>query len=72
MAEVRKSFAFDVDDKVKVSATGRDGWVVGLMIDRAKARLYSVETTSAEGRPEHLWAKDGDIEAVASEDAPEA
>ena len=64
MAEVRKSFAFDVDDKVKVTATGRDGWIVGLMVDRAKTRLYSVETTNGDGRPEHLWAKDGDIEAV--------
>lgn len=65
MAEVRKTFAFDINEKVKVTATGRDGWVIGLMIGRDKARLYSIETTNADGRPEHLWAKDGDIEAAA-------
>lgn len=64
MPETRKTFAFDVDEKITVKATGRAGWVAGLQVTRGDERLYSIETTTDEGRPTHLWARADEIEAV--------
>lgn len=66
MAETKKPFAFDINDRVVIKETGREGWVSGLMINRDNGRLYSIDTTNADGRPEHLWARDGDIVSEAS------
>jgi hypothetical protein len=65
MAATTKSFAFDINDKVTVLDGGRDGWVAGLMVRRDGARLYSIDTTDASGRPKHLWAEADEIEAAA-------
>jgi hypothetical protein len=65
MPATTKSFAFDINDKVSVLDGGRDGWVIGLMVGRDGNRLYSIDTTDANGRPKHVWAKQGDIEAAA-------
>jgi hypothetical protein len=52
---------FELNQKVKVVATGRPGWVDNVLFRGDKAVNYAVGTTDDEGRPTQPWMTAAEI-----------
>lgn len=67
MAEQSVVFAFSIGEKVISNLTGRDAWVVGLMVGADGLAQYNLNTTKVSGESIQVWVRVNDIDAIAAE-----
>lgn len=70
MADQTVTFGFSIGEKITVTSTGRDGWVIGLFVGADDSIQYNINTTKVTGEPIQIWARLSDLAAAANQNPP--